>query len=99
LAGTHGASRGYLLGRWREYRHGAKCYQCDRRTAVRGRYRVAHLCDVHNRELIELRSSYNNSDVAQREVSEMREASLATFKILLSFLIGSFNLFPDVIYV
>jgi len=52
-----------LLGRWREYRHGATCYQCDRRTSVWFGAGWLPLCDVHHRELIEVRSSYNNSGV------------------------------------
>jgi hypothetical protein len=55
----------YLLGRWREYRHGANCYRsdCDRRTAVWFGAGWLPLCDIHYQELIEVRSSYNNSDV------------------------------------
>jgi hypothetical protein len=53
-----------LLGRWREYRHGAKCYRCDRRTSVWFGAGWLPLCDVHHRELIAVRESYTKSDVS-----------------------------------
>jgi len=52
-----------LLGRWREWRHGARCYQCDRRVSVWVGTNWLPFCDVHHRELVEVRSSYDNSDV------------------------------------
>jgi hypothetical protein len=50
----------YLLGRWREYRHGAKCYRCDRQTSVWFGTNWLPLCDVHHRELMEVRSTYSD---------------------------------------
>ena len=49
-----------LLGRWREHRHGAKCYQCDRRVAVWVGTNWLPFCDVHHRELIEVRETYDS---------------------------------------
>jgi hypothetical protein len=54
-----------LLGRWREHRHGAKCYRsdCDRRTAVLFGTNWLPLCDLHREELIEVRETYSKTDV------------------------------------
>jgi hypothetical protein len=53
-----------LLGRWREHRHGAKCFTCGRRVAVWVGKGWFPLCDVHHRELMEVRSTYTENPVS-----------------------------------
>jgi hypothetical protein len=50
-----------LLGRWREYRHGGKCYQCGRATAWWVGTGWLPLCADHYREWRQLRAEiYGN---------------------------------------
>jgi hypothetical protein len=54
----------HLLGRWREHRHGAKCFSCDRRTAVWFGKNWLPLCGPHYDELMEVRSTYTENPVS-----------------------------------